>query len=208
MQEFQLRINIDPEWVSQIVQAGQNVVITKQVAGNSGTSVAWVSFSPYPSNSVAWDDSYAVFTSKITLQSGATITRVADIQAAPQNAYGFKNNVFGITTPYTALGPGQYEAVNQSGMTSVLGLAQDVTVNGLQHELAPIFAATVLPGQWLDMTPYDTVSVFLQANVRSAMCLGTVTGPTCQVTFGGGLKTQTIEFVPSLGGFHIMPSQS
>ena len=203
MPQFSLQINMDPSWVSQVVQAGQQIVITKQVAGNSGTSLAWVSFSPYQSNTVSWQDNYAVYTSQTLVQSGATISQLASMAAVPQTAYGFSDNVFSVATPMSTLGASQYEIRNQSGLPLTFGLAQAATLNGAQISSTPIFAATVLSGQWLDMTPFDTVTVFLQSNVSNAMCLGTVTGPSCTVTFGGGAAAQTINFVPNLGGFQL-----
>lgn len=203
MPTFTLQVNIDPSWVSQIVQAQQNLIVTKQSAAQGGQTVAWLAFSPYQSNTISWQDTYYVYTSQTLLQAGATITQLASTQAAPQTAYSFQSNVFTVATPYSQLSASQYEIINQSGQPLVFGLAQGATLNGNALSSSPIFAATVLNNQWLDMTPLDTVSVFLQGNVNSAMCLGTVTGKSCQVNFGNGVSSQTINFNSGLGGFQL-----
>lgn len=203
MPKYSLQINIDPTYVKQIVQAGQQVVIMKQVAGN-GTPLTWLTFSPYQSNTVTWQDQYAVFASQSQIQSGATITQLATRAASPRTAYGFDNNIFTVapsrTNPLTS---GQYEVINQSNSTLTFGLAQAATLNGSDVGTSALFAGSLLPNQWLDMTPNEIVSVFLYNNTQNAMCLGTVMGPSLEVSFGGATTSQTISFDYNLGGFNL-----
>lgn len=205
MPSYQLQINIDPSHVEQIVKAGQQVVMMKQVTGN-GTPLAWLAFSPYQSNTVNWQDQYAVFASQSQIQSGATISQLASRNATQRTAYGFDNNIFNVAPARSVLTSGMYETINQSDHTLTFGLAQAATLNGTDVGSNALFAGSLLPGQWLDMTPYETVSVFLYNNTKSAMCLGTVMGPSLAVTFGGATTSQTISFDYKLGGFQLQTS--
>lgn len=201
MPKYTLEILLDPAYVEQIVAAGQNVVISKQVTP-SGTPLAWLSFSPYQANTITWEDSYSVYSSQTLLQSGATISQLASKAAVPKTAYAFQTNVFNVAAPQNPnLGADSYEVINRSGRTLTFGLAQGAKLNGTDLGSNAIFAATLLPGQWLDMTPYENLSVFLYSSSGNATCLGTVTGPSLGVTFGGGTTKQTIQFDYKLGGF-------
>ena len=201
MPKYTLEILLDPSYVEEIVAAGQNIVISKQVTP-SGAPLAWLSFSPYQSNVVTWEDSYAVYTSQTLLQSGATIAQLASRAAVPHTAYSFQKNVFNVAAPMNpSLGPESYEIINASGRTLTFGLAQQASLNGADLGSNAVFAATLLPGQWLDMTPFENLNVFLYQSSGNATCLGTVTGPSLAVSFGGGTTKQTIRFDYRLGGF-------
>ncbi len=202
MPQYTLQINIDPTYVEQIVKAGQQIVITKQVSPAAGP-LAWLSFSPYQSNTVQWEDKYSVYTSQTLVQTGATITQLASRQAVSRTAYGFDNNVFSVAAPHAQLSTGSYEIINQSGRTLTFGLAQGAQLNGSSLGSSAIYAATLLPGQWLDMTPYENINIFLYNSARNSMCLGTVMGPSLGVSFGGSTTSQTVEFDYNLGGFQL-----
>jgi hypothetical protein len=128
MPTYQLQINIDPLYVAQIVQAGQQIVISKQ-ATPAGPPLAWLAFSPYPSNHIEWQDQYSVYTSETLLQSGATISQLANHTAVGGTAYGFNGDVFSVTAPHSTLESGTYEVVNQSRQTLTFGLAQGASLN-------------------------------------------------------------------------------
>jgi hypothetical protein len=201
MPMYQLQINLDPTYVEQIVQAGQQIVISKQVTPN-GPPLAWLAFSPYQSNTVEWQDQYSVYTSQTSIQSGATISQVANQTAVSRTAYLFNDNVFSATAPHSTLGNGTYEVVNQSSKMLTFGLAQGASLNGSTLGSNAVFAASVLPGQWLDMTPSETLNVFL-AYSTNAMCLGSVMGPALSVPFDGSTTSRTISFNYNLGGFQV-----
>jgi hypothetical protein len=202
MPMYQLRINIDPQYVVQIIQAEQQIVISKQVT-HAGPSLAWLSINPNQSHAVEWQDQYSVYASQTSIQSGATISQLANQSAVPRSAHAFSDNVFSATAPQSTLGSGTYEVANQSGKTLTFGLAQGASLNGAILGPNAVFAATVLPGQWLDVTPSENISVFLSANTTNAMCLGSVMGPTLLVPFVGNTTLQTISFDYNLGGFQL-----
>jgi hypothetical protein len=200
MPTYQLQIQLDDDAVARINQANQQIVITKQVTG-SGTPLVWLAFDAFPMNSVTWQDQYSVYASQVQLQSGATIAQIASRSAAPRAAYSFDNNVFSPDAPHSPLSTGTYEVINDSSRALTFGISQSATVNTQTLGASAIFAASLLPGQWLDMTPSETISIFLYNSTQSAMCLGTVMGPGLTVPFGGANTSQTISFDYNIGGF-------
>jgi hypothetical protein len=200
MPTYSLQISIDPANLGQIVAAGQQIAISKQFTG-SGTPIIWLSFSPLQSNTVTWQNQYAVYASSTVTQSGTKITQFATTAAVPGTAYAFDNGAFVVAPARSVLNAGQYEVINCTSITLTSGLSQAATVNGHDLGLSPLYAGTLLPEEWLDMTPFETVSVFLYQNTESAMCLGTVMGPALQVTFDGTTNAQSITFDYALGGF-------
>jgi hypothetical protein len=200
MPTYSLQINIDPADLARILEAGQEIAISKQTTG-SDTPLIWVAFSPFQSNTVTWQDQYAVYASQTLTQSVTMITELTTMNAEPQTAYLFDNNTFTVATDRSVLSAGQFKMINQTSDTHTFGLSQAASVNGHDLGLSPLFAETLLPQEWLELTPFETVSVFLYKKTESAMCLGTVMGPALQVTFDGGMNAQSITFDYALGGF-------
>jgi hypothetical protein len=202
---YELEIQIDEDLVQKIDKADQQIVITKQVAG-SGSPLVWLTFPAFQMTTVTWEDKYKVYASNVQLQHGATIKQMASLAADARCAYALETNVFEPDAPQSTLGSGTYEVINGTVDILTFGLSQAATLNH-NHHIEPvssaIFAATLLPGQWLDMTPTETVSVFLFNRTQNSMCLGTVMGPALTVPFGGSTTHQKITFDFKTGGFSL-----
>jgi hypothetical protein len=152
-------------------------------------------------NTITWQDQYSVYASQVQVQSGARIAQIASQSANPRSAYSFNNNAFSPDAPNSPLSTGTYEVSNDSSGVLTFGISQSATVNTQNLGASAIFAASLLPGQWLDMTPSETISIFLYNSTQSSMCLGTVMGPALTVPFGGATTSQAISFDFNIGGF-------
>jgi hypothetical protein len=199
MRTYQLQIYIDPKFVLQFIQAGQQIVISKQVTP-AGPSIAWLSFSPVQHNTVEWQDQYWVYASQNLIQPGATILEFANQSAVGQSAYGV-TDFPAPTAPHSTLGVGMYEVVNQSSQTLTLGLAQVASVNGTTLYPSPVCAAPVQPGEWINLTPSENIIVSLFTNTTNGTCLGPIVGPSISVPALANTNLQKISYQQD--GFHL-----
>jgi hypothetical protein len=204
MRTYQLQIYIDPKSLERLVQAGTKIVISKQ-ASYADPTIAWLAFSPYEASAVEWQDRYSIYTSRTVIQSQAIISQLANHAAVAGSAYGFNDNSFSATAPHSTLGPGTYEVVNQSSQPLTFGLAQGASVNGSTLRPNVVSAASVQPGQWLDMTPpeTETITVFLSNNAVSSMFLGSTSGPIMTIKYFGDTFRYSISYDPYEGGFRM-----
>jgi hypothetical protein len=164
-QQYQINISIDSAGVQAINAAGQFVTFVKSITSSPAESgnlpVAWLSFSPFMSNSVKWQESYYLYATTTVITSGATIQETSQTPAPAQEGpiYTFKQGVFTAGTEGSAT---TYNMLNSQGSGLTFGLAQVASVNGT-NVTAPLNAVSVLNGENASFTPIETISVFLSS---------------------------------------------
>lgn len=117
-----------------IAKAHQEVTLVKHTAGDSDSSVAWVSFKPWQQNAIEWENTFAIYASNSEVQSKATINKLSDKIATSGVQYDFANG--GFIAPKMDDLPAQantYYVKNSSDNYSsiTIGLAQEVVTNDI-----------------------------------------------------------------------------
>ena len=82
---FSLNISINPTDLSQIMMTGNSVQIYSMT--ETGTNVAWLTFSPMMQNTITWTEDYQIYVSTTQVQNGAVINVMDAINANPQHQY-------------------------------------------------------------------------------------------------------------------------
>jgi hypothetical protein len=206
--QFSLSLNIDSQSLNYIKAAPQNIVIAKPVA-SSNPNVAWLSFDPFGSNTVTWDESYGIYASTTQFQNGATINKMSEAPYPAQDGTLYTLTPSAVFTgPSTSGNPppaGTFEVINNMPPSQypalTFGLEQKATVNGSAQQATPLNAQVVLATQTAMFTPLTTVFVWLQANLSSGTMITQVIGKASIVTFGNGVADQSLSYDPNTGMF-------
>lgn len=202
MPSYTLNILFDEQTDLQtIYQAKERLTLMKQT--EPGSQLAWIAFDPFMNNTVEWTDTYAVYASKKIVEAGATIDRLADIEASQQKVYAFQNGGFLEGQKSSQLTPGQYQVNNNYAQEEWLtfGMAQDVQVNGTAFPSHPINAVVVPRDHTAVFTPYEKIKVMLRASMRNSLVVSDVSSNALTLTYGGGVTEHTIRYEPSGGKF-------
>jgi hypothetical protein len=91
--------------------------------------------------------------------------------------------------------------VNLLDQALTFGLAQGAKVNGTTLGPTAVCAASVPPGEWIDFTPSENISIFLSTNTTNAICLGPIIGPSLSVPALAYTNLQKISY--QQGGFQL-----
>lgn len=94
MSKYRLNINLNEDDLKFIEKAHQEVVLVKHTAGDSDSSVAWVSFKPWQQNTIDWKNNFAIYSSNAEVQNKATINKLSDKRATSGVQYDFTNGTF------------------------------------------------------------------------------------------------------------------
>jgi hypothetical protein len=81
------------------------------------------------------------------------------------------------------------------------GLFQDAVVNGAKKEGHAVSAAPVLYKSTATMTPYTTVYLWTQSQVKSNTVNTNVTAPMTRVVFGGAVSEVALKYDAESGMF-------
>jgi len=171
---YTLTVTVNPTSVAQINAARQFVTVVQSVqsyvasmpmssmlsstfATTPSLEVAWLAFSPFPSNTITWSPAYSLYATLAAPVNGVVIQPVATQPAQQRLTYPFLNNGFG--APVSADMDGYFVQNLQGSMT--FGLALTATVNAVAQAVAPINSSTVLNNQTGWFTPQTSVAVFL-----------------------------------------------
>ena len=186
---YTLTINIDNQGLQQIANAGEFVTIVQSVtqyaqstadgiaAVSTQIAVAWLSFSPFSTNTVVCTNSYAIFATYGTPSIGTPITMNSQTLAAAQLGwtYTLRNGLF---TPAKGSGTG-YIITNlqssSSGSGMYFGLAAQAKVNNASQGWQPTNALFVPYNQSGWLQPEQRIVIFVStcpANGTSIPLLG------------------------------------
>jgi hypothetical protein len=199
---YTLTISIDSQSVQQIVAAGQYVTVAQSVQSyvqsapfakafatvpGPALAIAWLTFSPYPTNTITWSPPYSLYASSAGLVNGVAIQPVATQSASESLSYPFQKFVFG--TPSAIDSPG-YFVRNLQGSAMTFGLALAATLNQVSQPLKPINASTVLNNQIAWFTPAASVAVFLSTISTSGTVFYQFGEPVYYALSGGSVSLQ------------------
>lgn len=198
---YTLTISIDPTSVQQIVAAGQYVTLVQAVqpyvqssmfaafasAAGAPLAIAWLTFSPYPVNTVTWAPSYLLYASQAAPGNGQPMQPLATQSAAASMLYPFQANTFGAPAPQSG---GGYFVQNLQGTSMTFGLALAATVNQQPQSAAPINTSTVLNNEIGWFTPLASVAVFLSTIATNGTPFYLLGAPTFYAMSGGSVSLQ------------------
>jgi hypothetical protein len=201
MPNYKLNVLFSSKDVGTIFDASEKVVLLKKAS--AGTPVAWVTFQPFEQNYISWTEEYAIYASNKQIQSGATIDKLSEVASIPKQLYTFNRGTFAPPVSGTDFQDGQYVTTNKMNGydTLVFGLAQEVECNGNIIPGSPINAAIVPLNQTAKFTPYETITIFLEANINNGTVVTDIISTSLDVTFGGSITEITVQYDSSIGGF-------
>jgi hypothetical protein len=211
MPNYTLTLLFDPTDLQTLYAAGEQVVVAP-VLGDSESNVAWVTFSPFQNNQVAWQEGHGLYAAQSSGTAKMQSTTGDDIP--PGTYYNLTSaGVFeGPFTGASAPPAGSYRAFNQMLSPAYLafGLIQAATVNGKQVTAAPVNSANVPANQFGTFTPLNAVYVWLQSNVAPgdivqvpppAGAFRTASSGSTLIQFQGGVTDLVYKYDAKTGGF-------
>ncbi|MBF0624922.1 MAG: hypothetical protein HQL82_08950 [Magnetococcales bacterium] len=184
---------------------GTNLIIAKPAQGGSTPNVAWLVVQPMQANQVTWDEQYGVYASTSDMSNGATLTKMSStgIPAVMGRLYDLSAAGTIDLQPNSA-GPNSFTLLNQYQSPKnymTVGLYQNANVNSISILGNAISAVPVITNYTAVMTPFTTVYLWMQSQVKSNSVVTTVTSTTTQVTFGGGVYSANMQYNSSSGSF-------
>jgi hypothetical protein len=203
---YTLNISIDDAGLKQIAALGQSVTVVKSTIVNPLVSgnlpVAWLTWKPWESNIVSWQEIYSMYASTTVLQAGATIAMTSHTPAPVQLGY---MNTFQSGYFINAAGGGTstFNLTNLGGGSYNFGLSQQAIVNGTTVN-APLCAVPVGNDEQATFTPEVTVSIFLSSYSNNGVVISQVAGNACIVTLSSQTPTANIGFTDSTNTFYLM----
>lgn len=203
MNNYELIINFTKEDLEAIYAAGEKLVITKEVAGNKGKPVSWISILPFLYNSVKWTEAYMLYASRNEAQNGATIEKLSEAEADSELLYDFTNAVFGNAHSSEYIGVNEYGVCNLMEPYSYLtfGLAQEASVNGDTLKGSPINAVVLPYNHTATFSPIEKVNIFLANDIDNGMVITKEFSNTITVTYSGTETCHTIKYDSQKGIF-------
>lgn len=203
MSNYELQINFTEDALKAIYAAGEKLIITKEVAGNKGSSVCWVSTLPFLKNTIKWSEEYMLYASREEAMNGATIDKLSEVDALSELLYDFDNAIFENAHTSSSVGTNEYGLTNKMDQYSYLtfGLAQKVTVNGAGTDGRPINAVTLPYNHTATFSPIEKVKVFLANDLNNGMVITKEFSNTIDVTYSGTESKKTITYDTSRGIF-------
>jgi hypothetical protein len=207
---YTLNISIDDTGLQQIYNNGQYVTIVKSAitnpVGTGNLSIAWLTWSPFESNSVTWQEIYSMYASTTLMQAGATIAMSSQTPVPVQLGY---MNTFQSGHFTSALGGGAstFSLTNSAGGSYNFGLSQTATVNSVTVN-APLCAVAVGNNQQATFTPQVTVSIFLSSYSNNGVVISQVASTALVVTLTSQTPIANIGFTDSTNSFYLKGLQS
>ena len=209
MANYQLNLTFRQDDLNVFYATGTNVVLAKPALDGSATT-QWIVFKPLQNNTVTWEEQYGIYASMVpSTQGGALLQQMSYVpipaaigqlyQLAPSGAIalqptGGAENAFALQNEYQA--PAGYMTV---------GLYQNAIANGASMTGNAISAAGALYKSTAVMTPYTTIQIWMQSQIKSNTVATIVTSPQTEATFGAGVNTVSLSYNPDTGTF-IVPA--
>ncbi|MGO8840232.1 MAG: hypothetical protein ACLQF1_03595 [Methyloceanibacter sp.] len=202
---YTLTTGFADEDLKRFYATGTNIVIAKPTDGGQ-PNVAWVVYRPLPKNAVTWEEQYGIYASNSEIQNGAALYQLAQtaFPAIFEKAYNFDPSGF-FTGPFGGGSKNAYTAVNLYGNLPkgymTMGLFQNATVDGSAVVGNAVSAALVLYQSKATITPFTTVYLWTQSQVKGNTVVTDVTSAMTKVQFGGGISTVNLQYDPFTGTF-------
>lgn len=203
MSKYMLNIHFSETALKVLAKAHQKCVLVKKTAGDKDTSVSWVAFKPWAKNTITWQEDFAVYASDSEIQGGANIAKLSDKMAASGVLYKLADGAIQAMGPGSDLPDNAYSIRNCEdeceGIT--VGLAQSVSVNGRAYANNPINAVYVPLGQNVIMQPLESVSIYMENDVRDGMVITKLKSDALTITYDEETE-HTISYNPQTGQFY------
>lgn len=209
MPRYTLNTTFSQSSLDTLHATGSNVVVAKPSSSGGTPNVAWVVYYPLQANTMTWEEQYGIYASTSSIQNGATLYQMSQTSfpAGEGKVYVLEPaGYFG--GPQSGGSAGSYTAVNQFNNLApagpgylTFGLFQNATVNGSAMNGNAVSAAGVPYQNTAVMTPYTTVYIWTQAQVKSNTVVTLVTSVMTEVTFGGSVTEVSLQYDPTTGGF-------
>lgn len=186
--------------------SGTNIVLAKPAGGGS-PNVAWIVYRPLISNTIQWEENYGIYASNAEIQNGAQLVQISatgfPAVADKQYTMAPSGNVIGGTSSSGTTGSyvmdNQYNNLPKGMLT--FGLFQAANVDGVDILGNAVSAAPVIYQSNAVMTPFTTVYLWTQSQVKSNTVVTTVTSAQTKVTFGGSITSVALQYDSSTGTF-------
>lgn len=208
MPNYSLKLNIPTEALSVIKQAGQRIMLAKEVSSCNGPNVVWLSIDPFESTDVEWTENYGIYAATSEASHGATISRLSEtpFPAIDGVSYTLSSHaIFESPEPDACVPRNSFGARNEMPYADypslVFGLSQSALVNKRPVERKPISATPVLSSQSVVMTPYQNVHIWLQANFESETIITRIEGRDSVARFGGEVNALSLTYDTTRGEF-------
>lgn len=206
MPTFSLNTAFTDQDLQRFLASGSNVVVAKPSAGGA-PNVAWVVYRPLIDNNITWEEQYGIYASNVDLtSSGALLTQMSQTEfpaaagmVYPLTPAGFFGPPSGSGSPTTYYAQNSYNNLPKGYLT--MGLYQNANVNGQAVSGNAVSAAPVIYQSTAEMTPYTTIYLWIQSQVRSNSVVTNVTSPQTVVTFGGSVTTVSLRYDANSGQF-------
>ncbi len=203
---FSISMSFTDEDLKRFHTTGTNIVVAKPADGGA-PNVAWNVYRPLEENAISWVESYGIYMSNTDITDGAVLTQMSTTHGAavPDQLYSMSPSG-SITGPQSSGGaPDSYTIINQySNLPKgylTTGLTQDATVNGTLITGNAVSAALVLFQSTAQMTPFTTVYLWTQSQVKSNTVVTNVTSTMTKVVLGGGVNSVALAYDASTGTF-------
>ncbi|HET9627680.1 MAG TPA: hypothetical protein VFP84_40260 [Kofleriaceae bacterium] len=212
MPTFTLKTDFTQDDLTRFLASGSNVVVAKPNAGGF-PNVAWVVYRPLISNTMTWDDKYGIYASNSDIINGAQLTQMSQTEFPAVDGKNYVLNSAGFFGgPSSGGEPGSYSAVNQYNNLPkgylTFGLFQNARINGQEVSGNAVSAAPVIYQSTAVMTPFTTVYLWIQSQVKSNTVVTNVTSPMTEVVFGGSVTTMSLEYDSTSGKFLTAPGST
>lgn len=207
MANYELKIAFTNEQLQVLYTTGSNVIVAKPTDGTA-PNVAWQVFRPLQGNTLTWQEEYGIYASTSSVTNGAVLSQLSSVPvgAAMNKLYTLEPSGI-ISGPASGGYPDSFSLTNKYDKDYMtVGLYQNATVNGTDIMGNALSAAPVLKASTAVMTPYTTVYIWLQSQVKSNTVVTNVTSPMTKITFGGGTNTVSVAYDSDSGKF--LPSSN
>ncbi len=210
--QFSISMAFSQTDLDRFYATGTNVVVAKP-AGGGTPNVAWIVYRPLMANGISWEENYGIYMSNSDVINGAELTQMSATPYPASAGTLYTMTASGsITGPQTAGGtPGSYTIANQYNnlpkgyLTS--GLYQNAIVNGASVVGNAVSAAPAIFQSTAQMTPFTTVYLWTQSQVKSNTVVTTVTSAMSRVQLGGSITSAALVYDSSTGLFLPAPSE-
>ena len=204
MANYQLDISFTEKQLSVLHLTGSNIIVAKPSKGGS-PNVAWQVFRPLAANSLNWTEEYGIYAANTQFQNGARLLQASstDIPAETHQLYTLKADGT-ISSPAEGGSEDSFSLKNEFQTERgymTIGLFQNAKVNGTDVVGNAISAAPVMHMSTAKMTPFTTVYIWIQSQIKSNSVITSVTSPMTQLTFGAGVDKSSVRYNSDSGRF-------
>jgi hypothetical protein len=205
MLTFTLKTGFTSADLERFYASGTNIVVAKP-SGGGAPNVAWIVYRPLIKNEITWEENYGIYASNVDITNGAILTQISQTpfpalsgEIYPFTAAGFfgPSSQGGMENTYSAVN--DYNNLPKGYLT--MGLFQNANVDGVFLSGSAVSAAPVIYKSTAVMTPFTTVYLWSQSQVKSNTVVTNVTSQMTRVDFSGSVTEVSLQYDPSSGKF-------